>query len=253
MTVKFSTGLRDILNGYEATIKGAVIGAGLTFVDGGPGLADTITDSGTGFVTAGFAPGDVLFVQGCTTPANVTGLSGERIVGVAAGTLTMATALVDTGEIGAVGTVVACCKGGSLKDAMKDGKLMIYTGSPPSDPDDGVGTATLLVTITESAGTFVAGAFGNGLEFENDPTDGVIEKASGETWQGAAVASGVAGFFIFVGNATDALGSSTTLPRIVGSVGLSGADLVIGSTNIVSGRTYTIDEFTLTLPMYYGA
>jgi len=129
---------------------------------------------------------------------------------------------------------------------------MIYTGAAP-DPDDGVGSATLLVTITESSGTFVAGAYGNGLEFENDPTDGVIEKMSTETWSGAAVATGVAGFFIFVGNATDALGSSTTLPRIVGSVGLSTADLVVPSTSIVSGRTYTIDEFTFTLPEYYGA
>jgi len=253
MTVKFSTGLRDLLNGKVGVVKGAIIGAGLTFVDGGLGLADSITDDNSGFIAADFVVGDVLFVQGATTTANDTACTGAVLTAVTTGTITFATATVNTGEDAPAGCVVAVAKGGSLKDTMKDGKLMIYTGSPPSDPDDGVGTATLLVTITESAGTFVAGAYGNGLEFENDPTDGVIEKMSTETWQGAAVASGVAGFFIFVGNATDALGSSTTLPRIVGSVGLSGADLVIGSTNIVSGRTYTIDEFTLTLPMYYGA
>lgn len=240
-----------MLNGLEATIKGAVIGAGLTFVDGGAG-GDTITDSGNGFVTAGFAPGDKLFVQGATTTANDTALTGQRIVSVVAGTLTMATDLVDTGEVGAAGCVVACCKGGSLKDIMKDGKILIYTGTVP-DPDDGYGSSTLLVTITESSGAWVAGAHGNGLEFENDPLSGVMEKASGETWSGIAVASGVAGWFMFVANPTDALGSSTTLPRIVGSVGLSSADLVVPSTNIVSGRTYTIDTFTFTLPQYYGA
>jgi len=252
MTVKFSTGLRDALNGFDGVVKGAIVGATLDFVDNGAS-PDSITDSNNAFITQGFAVGDVLHVQGATTAGNNTQITGERIVSVVAGTITFATNKVANAEVMPAGGFVAVAKGGSLKDTMKDGKLMIYTGSPPSDPDDGVGTATLLVTITESAGTFVAGAYGNGLEFENDPTDGVIEKMSTETWQGAAVASGVAGFFIFVGNATDALGSSTTLPRIVGSVGLSGADLVIGSTNIVSGRTYTIDEFTLTLPMYYGA
>ena len=251
MTVRFSTGLRDLLNGYEATIKGAIVGAGLTFVDNG-GSPDSITDSGSGFISQGFAPGDVLHVQGATTAGNNTQITGERILTVAAGTITFATAKVANGEAMPAGGFVAVAKGGSLKDIMKDGKLMIYTGSAP-DPDDGIGTATLLLTITESSGAFVAGAFDNGLEFENDPTDGVIEKASGETWSGVAAASGIAGFFIFVGNATDALGSSTTLPRIVGSVGLSTADLVVPSTSIVSGRTYTIDEFTFTLPEYYGA
>lgn len=252
MTVKFSTGLRDKLNGLEATIKGAIIGAGLTFVDGG-GSADSITDSGTGFITQGFAPGDKLHVQGAPTAGNNSGITGQRILTVAAGTITFATGTVANGEAGDADTMVGVCKGGSLKDIMKDGKIMIYTGAVPSDPDDGIGTSTLLITITESAGTFVHGAFDNGLEFENDPTDGVMEKASGETWQGVAVVSGVAGWFMMVGNPTDALGSSTTLPRIIGSVGLSGSDLVIGSTNIVSGRTYTIDEFSFTLPMYYGA
>ena len=251
MIVKFSTGLRDILNGFEGVVKGAIVGATLDFVDNGAS-PDSITDSGSGFITQGFAVGDVLHVQGATTAGNNTQITGERILSVVAGTITIATNKVANAEVMPAGGFVAVAKGGSLKDTMKDGKLMIYTGAAP-DPDDGVGSATLLVTITESSGTFVAGAFGNGLEFENDPTDGIIEKASGETWSGAAVATGVAGFFIFVGNATDALGSSTTLPRIVGSVGLSTADLVVPSTSIVSGRTYTIDEFTFTLPEYYGA
>ena len=250
--IKFSEGLRNKLNGMKGEIKGAVIGAGLTFVDGGLGSADTITDDDSGFITAGFAPGDVLFVQGATTPANDTGLSGQPIVGVAAGTLTMATALVDTGEDAPAGCVVACCKGGSLKDVMKDGKILIYSGSQPSSPDDAA-VGTLLITITSAGLTFAHGAFDNGLEFEDDPTEGVIEKASAETWKGTAIASGTAGWFRFVANPTDALAASTSLARIDGSVGQSGADLNISSTTIVSGRVYTIDTFAFTLPEYYGA
>jgi hypothetical protein len=253
MAVKYSTGLRDKMNGLKATVKGAIIGATLAFVDGGLGVADTITDSGNGFVTAKFAPGDVLFVKGATTAANDSALTGVVITSVAEGVLTLPTASVHTAQVAPAGCVVAVAAGGSLKDIMKDGKLLFYTGTVPSSADAGVGTSTLLLTITQDSGAFVAGAFGNGLEFENDPTDGVMEKASGETWSGVAVASGVIGWFMWVGNPTDALGSSNVLPRIIGSCGLSNADLIVPNTSIVSGRTYTLDEVTLTLPAYYGA
>jgi hypothetical protein len=232
MTVKFSTGLRDMLNGMKGEIKGAVIGTDITFVDGG-GSDDTITDGGSTFVSEGFAPNDQLFIMGSTSN---DGNTGAIITTVVAGTIGVPTGTLNA-EAGLAGTVISVAKGGSLKDIMKDGKLMIFTGSVPADADAGQGTSTLLLTITESAGVFVHGAFGNGLEFEDDPLSGVIEKMATETWQGVGAASGVAGWFMFVANPTDGLGSSTTLPRIIGSV----------------GRTYTIDEFTFTLPAYYGA
>ena len=86
-----------------------------------------------------------------------------------------------------------------------------------------------------------------------DPLAGEIEKASGETWQDTGIAAGVAGYFRFVANPTDGGGGSTTLPRIDGSVGTSGADLNMSNTTIAIGATYTIDSFKLTLPEYYGA
>ena len=249
--IKFSTGLRDQLNGMKGTIKGAIIGATLACVDGGAG-ADTITHSGNGFVTAGFAPGDKLFAKGWTTAANDTALSAAVIQGVAAGTLTLLTGIVNTAETAPAGGMLACCKGGSLKDIMKDGKLLIYSGAQPTSPDSAV-TSTLLLTITASGGAWVAGAFGSGLEFEDDPLAGVIEKSASETWSGTAIASGTAGWFMFVANPTDALALSTVLPRISGSIGVSGADLNISNASIVSGRVYTIDEVSFTLPEYYGA
>lgn len=248
--LKYSTGLRDKLNGMQGVVKGAVIGAGLTFVDGG-GSADTITDAGGGFVTAGFAPGDKLFVKGATTGANDAALTGVRITGVAAGTLTIPTASVNTGEAGGAGTVVAVAQGGSLKDVMKDGVIKVYSGAQPASADDAV-QGTLLFTVTVGSSAWSAGAFANGLEFEDDPLSGEMEKNS-EVWSGVAVATGVAGWFRFFANPTDGGTASTTLPRIDGSVGTSGADLVMASTNIVTGRTYTIDTFKITLPAYYGA
>lgn len=249
--IKYSTGLRDKIQGYKGRVKGAIVGAGLTFVDGG-GSADTITDSGAGFITADFAPGDLLFLQGATTGANDTALTGVAITSVVAGTLTLPTGSVNTGEVGAVGTVLVCAKGGSLKDVFKDSVLYIFSGSQPSDPDDAV-SSTLLMTITQDSLAFVAGAFDNGLEFEDDPLSGVIEKMAAEVWSGVCGTAGQAGWFMICGNATDARGASTTLPRMTGSIGTANADAIMPSTTLTAAKTYTLDSFALTLPMYYGA
>lgn len=63
-------------------------GTGLAFVDGGAG-ADTITDSGSGFVTAEFKAADIITVSGSTSN------DGDyTLVTVAAGTLTLATGVL---------------------------------------------------------------------------------------------------------------------------------------------------------------
>jgi len=252
MTIKYSTGLRDMIQGYKGRVKGAIVGAGLTFVDSGTTAVDTITDSGNGFITADFAPGDILFCQGATTGANDTAINGVVISAVAAGTISIPTGSVFTGEAGAVGTVIACAKGGSLKNVLKDGVIYIFSGSQPSDPDDAV-SSTLLMTITQDSGAFVAAAFDNGLEFEDDPLSGVIEKAAGEVWSGACTTAGQAGWWMFCGNATDAKGASTTLPRMTGSIGTANADAIMPNTTLTVAKTYTLDDFAITLPMYYGA
>ena len=251
MALKLSTGLRDKMNGLKATVGGYLIGANGDFVNANGG-GDTITDSGESFITQGFAPGDVLFCQGATTGANDAAVTGAVVQGVAIGTLTLLTGIVNTTEVFAAATVLAYARGGSLKDILKDGVIRIYSGAQPADPDTAV-SGTLLLEISVDAGAFVAGAFDNGLEFEDDPLAGEIEKASGETWQDTGIAAGVAGYFRFVGNPTDAGGASTTLPRIDGSVGTSGADLNMSNTTIAIGATYTLDSFKLTLPEYYGA
>jgi hypothetical protein len=249
MALKLSTGLRDKMLGLKGTVVGAIIGITLDFVDGSGG-DDTITDSNTGFITAGFAPGDVLFVQGSTSHDGPC--TGAVLTAVVAGTITFATGTVAGTEVALAGTVVAIARGGSLKDIFKDGQMHIYSGSQPSSPDAAV-AGTLLLTVTESAGAFVHGAFDNALEFEDDPTDGEMEKASGETWQGDGVAAGTAGYFRLVANPTDNGAADTVLPRVDGSVGTSGADLNMSTTTITVGATYTIDSFKLTLPQYYGA
>ena len=154
MTIKFSTGLRDKLNGMKGEVKGAIIGATLSFVDNGAS-PDSITDSGNGFVTNLFAPGDKLFVKGATTAGNVTGCSGKTILSVTAGAITILTGSVAAAEAFPAGGMVAVAKGGSLKDVMKDGKLMIYSGAQPSSPDGAI-SGTLLLELTESSGAWLS-------------------------------------------------------------------------------------------------
>ena len=63
-------------------------GTGIAFVDGG-GSSDTITDTGSGFVTAGFAATDKIRVIG-----SASNDGDYQLTNAAAGTLTMATALL---------------------------------------------------------------------------------------------------------------------------------------------------------------
>lgn len=139
----------------------------------------------------------------------------------------------------------------SLKEALADGVIKIYSGSQPANADTAV-SGTHLVTITVGSAAFTPGSPAAGLEF--DAADGgEITKAAAETWSGVGLADGTAGWFRFYANATDAGSSSTTLPRIDGSIGTSGADLNMSSTSIVTDSTYTIDSFKFTLPYQYGA
>jgi hypothetical protein len=249
MAIKFSTGLRDQILGLQATIE-AILTDGIdSTAFAFDGTAETITDSNSGFVTAGFVAGHIVTVNGSTGNDTMTGV---KIKTVAAGTLTFDTDAVIADEADApTGTTIAAAKGGSLKDIMKNGCLWIYSGSQPSDADQSM-TGTALVKITVGSGAFSALSETNGLEFD-DYGGGYIEKCADETWSGVVLATGTAGYFVFVANGTDALGASTTLPRIMGSVGTSGADLNLATTSLVVSRTQTIDTFKITLPAYYGA
>lgn len=243
MTLRLSTGMRNKMLGLAEPVVNLIAANTIAFVDNGAS-EDTITDSGSGFVTAGFKTGDVLYVDGTTSNDG-----SYTLTGVAAGTLNVATALL-TAE--AAGTVfgIASAKGGALADILQNGVLRIYSGSQPTNADTAFGS-TLLCTITVASGAFTPGTETNGLNFQT-AASGEIEKTSA-VWSGVGLSDGTAGWFRFMGNATDASGASTTLPRIDGSVGTSGADLNMSSTSIVTSSTYTIDSFKLTQPYQYGA
>ena len=68
---------------FTGQAQAAISGTTIAFVDSGP---DTITDSGNGFITAGFEAGQKITVSGATNGGNNTDFT---IATVAAGTLTL--------------------------------------------------------------------------------------------------------------------------------------------------------------------
>ena len=126
------------------------------------------------------------------------------------------------------------------------GVINIYSGPQPLSADNAV-TGTLLCTVTKDGAAFAFGAPTNGLAFD-PPVAGVVSKAAADTWKAVGLAAGTAGWFRLMGNAADSLGASTTLPRLDGSIGTSGADLNLSNIAIAVGAPNTVDVFSFTLP-----
>lgn len=133
-----------------------------------------------------------------------------------------------------------------MKGAFANGVMYIYSGPQPVNADSAV-QGTLLGIVTVGAGAFTFGTSTNGINFDA-PVAGVLSKAAAEAWQMVGIAAGTAGWFRLMGNATDSLGASTTLPRLDGSIATSGADLNLSNVTIAVGTPVTIDVFQYTLP-----
>lgn len=126
-----------------------------------------------------------------------------------------------------------------LKGALESGsmELRIYAGTMPTDANDAIGSATLLVTIKNGASPMTW----------STPSGGVISKPSGDTWSGVAVADGVATFGRFV-HAADTGASSTSDIRVQGDVGSVGAFINLDNTAIVNGTVQTANSAQLIQP-----
>jgi hypothetical protein len=134
-------------------------------VDSNP---DTYTDSGNGFLKAGFADGDSVTVSGFSTGGN-NGV--KTIVSVTAGTITLGTAL--TGELAGdvvtivknvPGTLVGSCGGWSVEESCEPIDITTFgntispslTGTTFTFVDGGAG---LVDTITDSLNGFIDAGF----------------------------------------------------------------------------------------------
>jgi len=138
--------------------------------------------------------------------------------------------------------------GGDFQGLMAGGIMKLFTGVQPASADS-VETGILLAEITLSGGNFTAGADGastNGLRFD-DPVAGVLSKAAAEAWQGVGLADGSVGWFRFYASEEET-GASATADRFDGSVGASGAQLIMTNTTIASLAPVVVSTFKVTLP-----
>lgn len=241
MSIYYSSGFRTAVLGLRGGVKAFKGGATLAYVKGSP---DTITDSGNGFITAGFAPGDLIYTYNPTTAGNK--LAGAILANVTAGTLTLSTnnGLAVSEAFPAAGCIVDCA-GGSYLELLNNGVMNCYTGSPPSDADQAI-SGTLACQLTNLGGAFTAGQFANGLQYAVPNGTGAIVNlpiSPTQTWQGVGLInpSAVLGYFRLIGNAADAGALSTTAVRIQGSIGIgSSYDMNLTSTTLAQGAALTI-------------
>ncbi len=106
-------------------------------------------------------------------------------------------------------------------------------------------TGTLLGTVTLASGAFTPGTATNGLTFAT-AADGAVSKSG--VWSFNGVVAGTAGWFRLKGNALDDDLLSATLPRLDGSIAVSGADMNLSNINIALHAPTTVDSFTWTQP-----
>lgn len=133
--------------------------------------------------------------------------------------------------------------GGSFK-ALVEGSdgffLDIYSGTRPASPDLAA-TGTKLVTLS------AAGA-GTGLHLAAAAAAGAVAKATDETWQGAGVANGTAGYYrLRTGADTGGTDSSTAI-RLDGTVATSGGDLNMTSVAVAVGAPYIVSAGSFSIP-----
>ena len=129
---------------------------------------------------------------------------------------------------------------GSFRSNLTGMKLKIYSGTEPVTADAALGSAVLLVTISDAGG---AGA----LTFEAAAVANVLEKTAAQTWSGTNVASGTASF-CRLELASDTGAASSTEIRVQGDVGIAGKFLNLSSVSLTAAAVQVVDYLSITMP-----
>lgn len=254
MAFRISTGLEN--QSYNA-VRGAVdktysLNGGYIAIYSGtqPASAD---DAATGDLLLKITDSSGAFSPGVYQTTDDDGICQSQTP-VAAGALTING--VTSGTLG-VGYYVTIYGSGN-----ESNKIFRVTGTGNSDeaiieylqgPNNStVSTKNTFKTVSEvytSAATAAVVKVGYGITnglFLALAANGAIEKHASQIWSGLGISEGTAGWFRFYGSATDAGGSSATLPRADGRIATSGAEMNLSNTSIVVGATQSITTFSIT-------
>jgi hypothetical protein len=108
--------------------------------------------------------------------------------------------------------------------------IEIRTGAPPATLEDAA-TGTLLATCQMSSPPFLAAV---------DANPGAMSDADTISDDPSAAATGIAGWFRTY--------TGTAVAKFQGTVGTSDADMIVNTTNVVSGLPFGVASYVLKLP-----
>lgn len=239
MPTNYSTGFKNSLLG-----NASILGTRLSFGDGsGAGGLDKIMDSGAGFITAGFKPGDEVTISGAPTAGN--NQAGIVIDSVADGEILIPAGTLAASESGDADTLVEGNNGGSYKVLLDGCVIEMYTGSQPASANNAE-QGTLVATVTKNGGAFVAGSKTNGLVWRRVNSE-YLYKLADDVWKGVAVASGIIAwarihhYFLIKGASLNAI--RVDVPVGVGSsypINLSHTDYSVGEEIIIQSAAFKL-------------
>ena len=130
----------------------------------------------------------------------------------------------------------ALLDGQALHDIFNLGFIRIFEGVAPTHADDAeAGTPICVLTNNDDGVT--------GLTFEATAVGGVLSKTASEVWSGTNAASGTVTHWRLVAPADDGT-SSTSQPRVQGTIGVGGTDLLVGDADFLVGVLMTLLSFT---------
>lgn len=134
---------------------------------------------------------------------------------------------------------------GDLGTLYANGRLDIYSGTAPATAS-AAETGTKLVSLTKDGGAFTPGSPTNGFNFSSAASSGVLTQ-DGNTYKGTALATGTAGYFRLYDNDVTT-GADASAIRLQGTVGTSGADMIVSTASITAGAVVTLSSFSVTMP-----
>lgn len=158
-----------------------------------------------------------------------------------------------------LGTNATVTGASSLGTIYYQGVIKCYNGTANADADDAITTQTLIATISLNGGAFSAGTGTNGLVFGTPTTSGtgsakygILGKPPLTLW--AATCGTLSGtqtitHAYFVGNAVDAMGLSTALPRslLTTSIANGTGELQLNTVTCVTGTELQVAGFEFKL------
>ena len=262
MTIRLSDGLRNALN-EEGSLKRVLSNGWLSVYSGTQPASANHAYTGTllcKYTLASGAHTPEVRSAGSVTIAGASGSIDTITLAVGGGTAfdILGGSVAFSGDINITATAVAAAINNNPANIYVNASTTGASGVITLTGKRGVGAtangwvpAGTGTTLTVGTPVNLTGGVTavNGLRF-GDSAAGKLVKHPDQVWSGVASFTGTAGWFRFAGAVADAQAADAAelYLRMDGSIGTSGADLVLSNTTITAFATETLLEWSLTEP-----